>query len=116
MKNYNPYNYKLGGGGGGGGGSGGDDKGRPVHSHYHGIDTTTNKSGGVDGSDEGKNKGTGNEDYKKKTTNRILSRSLLFYSEDVDTDAKAASKNINQILNDIYLWLSKEKLIKKYFK
>ncbi len=26
------------------------------------------------------------------------------------------SKNINQILNDIYLWLSKEKFIKKYFK
>ena len=25
-------------------------------------------------------------------------------------------KNINQILNDIYLWLSKEKFIKKYFK
>ena len=63
LKSFSPYDYKLSGGGGGGGGGT--------------TDTKDEKT----------------SDYKKDKTKRILSQSLLFYSENVEEDAKRTSKN-----------------------
>jgi len=49
--------------------------------------------GGGGGSTSGDGDDEEEEDYNKKKTKKILSKSLLFYSEDVEDDAKRASKN-----------------------